>query len=250
MTTPYIEPRFDELVSTLLAATRAETIAWESGEVEHEFRHAAGSGAVVCGSRDGNGVAPFQLKIYNSRGAMAERWLPAPGSDGAPDPRLIELHTVVRRSVYRVAEVVEELIAFLPQWELAIDEDAQPIPAAAEPRLETLLDGLITAVRDGTIEWEPTDVEDEFRYEGAGGSIACGSRDKDEVAPFVVKIYNSDGVLVEGWVSYYDTVGLDPRTGELHTVVRRSVHRVAETVEDLIAGIPLPTDLEPAEYRG
>ena len=83
-----VEPRLDELVTRLLAATRAATVEWDESDVEDEFIYVGLGGAVRCGSRDKDGVAPFQLKIFNDEGKQVERMVTF-GSEG-PDQKVID----------------------------------------------------------------------------------------------------------------------------------------------------------------
>ena len=84
---------FKRLIEVLLAGTGSGALLWDPhlGYV-HSFEHKQRTGNVIVESRDGDGVAPFQLWVTDSDGKETDRFVDRDSSSHLP--RLF--HTIAR----------------------------------------------------------------------------------------------------------------------------------------------------------
>jgi hypothetical protein len=117
------------LCEQLAAATSAHGVRWEvaSGDTFHWRRP---EGSVEITSRDHDGVAPFELTVYNADDAKVEELaseLVGQDEPAAWNDALAGLYRAARRSALRGDEIIDALISALPSREVEVrDEPGSP----------------------------------------------------------------------------------------------------------------------------
>lgn len=105
------------LCERLSEATVAREIEWQAdGEDRYLWEHDAG--AVSIGARDGDGEPPYDLAIFDRNRRRVEELASALVDGDEPaawNPALAGLYKVARRSGLRADDIIEALIAALPQ---------------------------------------------------------------------------------------------------------------------------------------
>jgi hypothetical protein len=123
-----MEPPYERLVELsrrLKAATEAGQLEW-TAEEDTAFLWTGERGAVSVRSRDGDGLEPYEVDIFNARRQKVEtlgsEWTadeqPAPWNDA-----VARLYRAARRQALGVGRLLDDLLAELPR---VSDEAASP----------------------------------------------------------------------------------------------------------------------------
>lgn len=106
-----------KLMRRLLAGTRSGTVDWEpNGEYGFMYER---PGASVFVSADTDGAAPFTIQVYDDQGRVVDEYETLMRASVEPyisaNAELRDLYTTVRRLSLRVDEVIDSLMADLPE---------------------------------------------------------------------------------------------------------------------------------------
>ena len=111
----------------------------------------------------------------------------------------------------------------------------------APPSVVRLARELVTRTRSKGLDWSISEFEeDEFFIQRRAGRVAIRSRDGDRRAPYVLEIYNKDGILAETFVTEDSTppVGdFDKLVAELYEEARRGALDVDIITSELLKEI-------------
>ncbi len=104
-----IPKQTQRLVDTLVQQTAAGRHVWEKGSAETEFVFAREAGSVIISSVDGDGAAPYELRILDPSGTVVESY----STEDEGSEYFRALYETARRSTAQPSPVVESLVKSL-----------------------------------------------------------------------------------------------------------------------------------------
>lgn len=114
--------RIAELVAALTNQTKADRVNWEVvDEGGQQFQYSTPSSSVLIRTKDGDGVAPYVIEIYDNHGDMVESVRTTvedrddPWSSGSFNAAVEELFTLARRNALNIDGVLDDLLESLKE---------------------------------------------------------------------------------------------------------------------------------------
>lgn len=108
------------------------------------------------------------------------------------------------------------------------------------PSFERLLKKLTERTLAGIAAWSPGSRDDTFIWSGTSASVVLSTKDQDGVSPYVVRLVDNAGRIVEEELFANDSnQALIPLVRDLYAVARANALNIDGTIEGLL------DDLEP-----
>lgn len=108
------EDRLWDLAEKLYERTRSNAIEWQTTNREDAFMYAGSGASVMIRSQDGDGVAPWQLAIFDDRGVEAEA-ISTYEQGEERRAMLYDLYVLARRNALNINKLVDSLFKELEE---------------------------------------------------------------------------------------------------------------------------------------
>lgn len=104
------------------------------------------------------------------------------------------------------------------------------------PGIERLIESLLTRTRARTLPWEANDWPFSFILPASSGTVVLECRDRDGVAPYILRVLDPRGVEVDSFidVGFYPPV-LEP----LYQEVRAQTRTSSDVLDSLLAELEM-----------
>ena len=102
--------RLVSLVKSMLAATLADRLQWETTDAQGTFLVARPQGSATIRSVDGDGNAPFEFSILAQDGEVIERLKEDRHLEAPWDEDLSNLYDAARRSAYDIDSTIDKWV--------------------------------------------------------------------------------------------------------------------------------------------
>lgn len=108
-----------------------------------------------------------------------------------------------------------------------------------DPRLPAIMERLLKVTREGGAEWLTTGRGDQLMYSAFNSSVIVESQDEDGLAPYIIRILNSDGRVVTAMTcgAADEHIAL---ARELFNAATRQSLKVDETLDSLLRNLDEP----------